>query len=778
MNYTTPILALLSLPLIYTISRQNYNLFHSLADGVSIVISSCAFTIIWSSRHSVDNHFFLYTGISLLFFAILDLMHLLGNKGMGVFPEYGNLGPAFYIASRYVLSVSLIIAPLFITRKVNTRLMFISYTLVTSLILMAILYWRIFPVCIVEGVGLTPFKVVSDYIICLILLAAIGMLLLNRRAFEPGVLWKILSSLVLAIVTGLTFTLYTDPFGVTNLFGHMFQIASFSMVYLAFIETIVTRPQEILFGRLKNNEETLKKNLRKLDRANVELNLEMAERRRIEAELRQSEGKYRDLFENMTEEVHFWQLVYDQGGGIKTWRLVDANPPTLKSWGRTKVEEIRGMTTDEIFGAGATDHYLPVVEKIMKEGVPYSFEDYFPNLDMHFQFTSVPLGDHFITTGKDITGIKKIEEQLRLALARAEEGDRLLSALMEYVPEGITMVDVELNVIRRSRFGQELLGSARWDKITEVKTVQMPVFHADGETPVDFADLPLVRAVHGGEIVRDTEIVQVNNRGVRVPLLCNAGPIRADNGKVIGGIVTWRDITEQKRTEEALRRSNQDLQQFAYAASHDLQEPLRAIVGFLQLLQERYSDQVDEKGRFYIERTVKAGHRMQHMIRDLLDLSRVGNRESKFVPVDLNRVVQDVLEDTQAVIVEKEADIICTGLPKLEADAAQMRSLFQNLLLNGLRYNQSFKPVIEIGSLVDGNVCTIFVRDNGIGIAPKFHQRIFMVFQRLHTDREYAGTGMGLALCKKIVERHGGTIWVESEPGKGATFCFTLPLSR
>jgi hypothetical protein len=637
-------LVVLALPLIYVISRHNYNLFHSLADGVSIVIASCTFLIIWTSRRSVDNHYFLYAGIAFLFFAILDLMHLLGNKGMGIFSEYGNLGPAFYIASRYLLSISLIIAPLFITRKLNTTLMFTAYTLATSLILLSILSWRIFPVCIVEGVGLTPFKVISDYIICLILLSAIGLLLVNRRAFDAGVLWKIVSSLVLAIATGLTFTLYTDPFGVTNLFGHAFQISSFYLVYLAFIETILIKPQEILFGKLQQNEETLTKNLQQLDRANVEL--------------------------------------------------------------------------------------------------------------------------------------KKTEEQLRLALARAEEGDRLLSALMEYAPEGITMIDAEFNVTRVSRYGQELLGHPQGNKITADGAVQKDIFDADGETPLAFADLPLVRAVRGGEIVKDTEIVQVNDRGVRLPLLCNAGPIRDGDGKVIGGIVAWRDISDHKRVEEALRRSNQELQQFAYAASHDLQEPLRAIIGFLQLLQDRYSDKVDEKGQSYIERTVKAGHRMQRMIKDLLNLSKVSNGETKFAPANLNQVVQDVLESLQTIVLEKKADIRCADLPTLEVDAAQMRSLFQNVILNGLRYNESPQPVIEIGSLVHDNLCRIFIRDNGIGIPPKFHQRIFMVFQRLHTDREYAGTGMGLALCKKIVERHGGTIWVESEGNEGATFYFTLPLSR
>lgn len=777
-KYLTPILVATALTVIYLISRHNYKLFHSLADGVSIVIASCAFTIIWNSRRSVDNNYFLYAGISFLFFAILDLMHLLGNKGMGVFPEFGNLGPEFYIASRYVLSTSLITAPLFINRKLNTTLMFTAYSLGTLLILLSILYWRTFPVCLVEGVGLTPFKVISDYIICLILLGAIGLLLVNRRSFDGRVLRIIVSSLILSIATGLTFTLYTDPFGVTNMFGHLFQIASFYLIYLAFIETILTKPQEILFRKLTQHKETLTQNVQQLDKANAELNLEMAERRRAETELRESEAKYRNLFENITEGVHFWQLVSDDDGNIRTWRLVDANPPALKSWGKVTLDEIRGKGPDEIFGPGATERYLPVVRKIMSEGIPHCYEDYFPQLDTYLQCTSVPFGDYFITTDTDITAIRKTSEELRLALAKAEEGDRLLSALMEHAPEGIAMFDAELNVIRISRYGQEMLGPALIDRLMPDGIVPKAVFHADGETPMAFADLPLVRAVQGGEIVKDTEIVHLNSQGVQLPLLYNAGPIRDGVGRVIGGIVSWRDISDHKRAEEALRRSNQELQQFAYVASHDLQEPLRAIIGFLQLLQVRYGDKVDQKGRHYIDRTVKAGHRMQEMIRDLLNLSRVSNTESKFVPVDLNHVLRNVLDGLQRIILEKNADVVCGDLPDIEADPGQMQSLFQNLILNGLRYNQSPRPVIEVGSSVQDNFYRILIRDNGIGIAPKFHQRIFMVFQRLHTNGEYSGTGMGLAVCRKIVERHGGTIWVESEPDKGAVFCFTLPRNR
>jgi PAS domain S-box-containing protein len=253
---------------------------------------------------------------------------------------------------------------------------------------------------------------------------------------------------------------------------------------------------------------------------------------------------------------------------------------------------------------------------------------------------------------------------------------------------------------------------------------------------------------------------------------------RDASGRIIRSAGMVHDITDRKRTQEALERSNSELEQFAYVASHDLQEPLRAIVGFLQLLQSRYENQIDETGRHFIERSVKAGHRMQTLIRELLTLSRVNTKGATFASTDLNDLVKDVLDSLQSIILEKNADISCARLPNLTIDASQIQSLFQNLILNAVRYNESPKPIIEIGCREDENVYHFFVKDNGIGILPKFYQRIFMVFQRLHTGREYPGTGLGLALCKKIVERHGGTIWVESQPQAGSMFHFTLPKKR
>jgi len=291
---------------------------------------------------------------------------------------------------------------------------------------------------------------------------------------------------------------------------------------------------------------------------------------------------------------------------------------------------------------------------------------------------------------------------------------------------------------------------------------------ADGELPAPV--LEAVTRACGENPVVETEIT--NPAGMTFGIF-SAQPPGEDYINLYG-----IDLTERKQALEALERSNKELEQFAYVASHDLQGPLRAVVGFLQLLENRYGDTLDQEGRHYIDRAVKAGHRMQTLIRELLALSRVNTSGQSFRPTDLNLIVREVMDDLEPIIREKNGEIFSDRLPNLDVDAGQFRSLLQNLVINGLKYNRSATPTIEISYREGSEFCRFSIKDNGIGIAPQFHERIFIVFQRLHTDREYPGTGLGLALCKKIVERHGGRIWVESQPNAGAIFHFTLPRSR
>jgi two-component sensor histidine kinase/PAS domain-containing protein len=459
---------MIALPLLYFISRHNYNLFHSFADGVSIVIAACVFTIIWNGRRIVDNDYYLYVGIAFLFFAFWDLMHLLGNKNMGVFPKYGNLGPALYIVSRYILSISLLIAPLFINRKLNTTLMYAAYSLLTLLILLSIFYWNIFPICIVEGVGLTTFKVVSDYIICMILLGAIGLLLFNRRSFDSRVLRFIVSSVILSIATGLAFTLYADPFGIMNAIGHFFQIASFYMIYLAFIETSLTKPQDILYQKLKQNEERLAESVNQLNDVNAELKQEIAERKRAEEALRENEERFRLLFENMAEGVALHRLIYDKTGKTIDYRILNANHSYEKHTG-ISVEQARGFLASELYGT-TNPPYLEEYTRVAHSGEPLSFQTYFPPLEKHFFISVIPHGrGQFATIFMDITERKKAEEKIKASL---QEKEIMLKEIHHRVKNNLQVISSLLDM-QSSYLQDEKAKEALWASMARVRTMAM-----------------------------------------------------------------------------------------------------------------------------------------------------------------------------------------------------------------------------------------------------------------------------------------------------------------
>jgi len=259
---------------------------------------------------------------------------------------------------------------------------------------------------------------------------------------------------------------------------------------------------------------------------------------------------------------------------------------------------------------------------------------------------------------------------------------------------------------------------------------------------------------------------------------CSPPPATLPSGKrAEAELARYRDHLEElvrQRTAE-LAHSNEELEQFAYVASHDLQEPLRAVTGYLGLLEPQLAGKLDDGGRRLIAGAVQGAARMHTLITDLLALSRVGTRGQTFAAADLNAVLDQALEGLRASIAETGARITRDPLPTLTVDAGQTVQLFQNLIGNALKFRSERAPEIHVTAERQPERWVLAVRDNGIGIEPQYYERIFLIFQRLHTRRLYPGTGIGLAICKKIVERHGGAIWVQSQAGQGSTFYFSIP---
>jgi len=236
-----------------------------------------------------------------------------------------------------------------------------------------------------------------------------------------------------------------------------------------------------------------------------------------------------------------------------------------------------------------------------------------------------------------------------------------------------------------------------------------------------------------------------------------------------------QEIAVRAEMQAALQRSNTEFEQLAYVASHDMQEPLRKIASYLQLLSQRYQGQLDADADEFIGYAVDGAKRMQALINDLLAFSRVGTKAKPIAPTDCNVIVRTALADLQFAIEDSGARVDVDDLPMVMGDATQLSQLFRNLLSNAIKFHRDEPPVVRVSTERTGASWRFTVSDNGIGIAPEYFERIFVIFQRLHGRSQYAGTGIGLAICKKIVERHGGQIEVRSIEGQGSTFTFTLP---
>jgi light-regulated signal transduction histidine kinase (bacteriophytochrome) len=278
------------------------------------------------------------------------------------------------------------------------------------------------------------------------------------------------------------------------------------------------------------------------------------------------------------------------------------------------------------------------------------------------------------------------------------------------------------------------------------------------------------------------ELLARHKDGREFPVEISLSPMASDGDQLVTAIV--RDKTDRLATELRLQaavadlaRSNAELEQFAYVASHDLQEPLRMVASYTQLLARRYKGRLDQDADEFIEFAVDGARRMQDLINDLLMYSRVGRFELQPEIVDTGRLTDDVVRDLAAALEESGGRVEHTDLPLVHGDPTQLRQLFQNLIANAVKFHGERQPQVSITATRSDSFWTFAVRDNGIGIEPQYLERIFVLFQRLHTRADYPGTGIGLAICKKIVQRHGGRIWLESQPGQGTTFFFTLPAS-
>jgi PAS domain S-box-containing protein len=355
--------------------------------------------------------------------------------------------------------------------------------------------------------------------------------------------------------------------------------------------------------------------------------------------------------------------------------------------------------------------------------------------------------------------------------------EALLAAIVESSDDAIISKDLNGIITSWNRGAERIFGYEVAEAIGNPITIIA--------TPARRNEMPaILERIKRGEQISHYETVRRRKNGEDINISLTVSPIRNESGVIVGASKIARDITERKLAEEAilrqserLTRANADLQQFAYVTSHDLQEPLRTIQACTELFMKKSGEKLEPNERELLELVINAAKRMTGLIADLLTYSRSHDEERPFALIQTADVVEWAVNNLDLAIRSTHAEVKCEreNLPVVRGNHIALVQVFQNLISNAIKYRSGEPPRIRIEAEKRDGMWLFSVRDNGIGIAPAYHKRVFLLFQRLHTSQEYPGTGIGLAVCRKIVQSHGGEIWVESEAGHGSSFKFTIP---
>ena len=726
---------------LYLASLYNYLLFHSLAEIFSIIIACGIFMVAWNSRRFLDNNFLLFIGIAFLFVAGIDLIHTLAYTGMNIFKGYEtNLPTQLWISARYFESLSLLIAPFFIGRRLKIYSVFLLYGMAFSLLLLSIFYWKIFPVCFIEGVGLTPFKKISEYIISLILLASIVLLLRNRKEFDSSVLQWVVCSIVVTIVSELAFTFYIHAYGFSNLIGHFFKILSFYFIYKAIIETGLVKPYDLLFRNLKKSEEALREAKEGLETkvaertnelriANEQLRFELTERKRAEEALQKVNRALKTLSEcnqalvRAPGEVELLrkicQVIVELGGyrlawvGLAEQDKTKAVRPVAQagyeegylntvniSWGDTergcgptgaairtgKPIFARNMLTDPNYApwrdeAIRRSYASSIALPLIADGRPFGALNIYASEPDAFDAGEVKLLTELADDlAYGIVALRTKTEHKRNEESLRESEQRYRS-LFDRMPIGLYRTTPKGQIVDANPSLIQLLGFPDLKSLQSINVI---------ETYTNQDDLIRWQSLMKQEgIVRNYEKQLDRSDGSIIWVEENTRAVRDSKGEVLFYEGSFQDITERKRAEEEMTSIQEQLRQsqkmeaigrLAGGIAHDFNNVLTVIKGYsqLSLIELKEGDPL----RANIEEIQKATERAVGLTRQILAFSRRQVMEMRVL--DLNTLLRDLDKMLHRVIGEdiELVTLLTEDLGRVKVDPGQIEQVIMNLAVN------------------------------------------------------------------------------------------------
>lgn len=596
----------------------------------------------------------------------------------------------------------------------------------------------------------------------------------GNKQWRSYVSWVNLG-VVLLIVVGLTYLAETFYSGhsVAWLTAALRAIAVVGLLSVAGI-LIRKRRKTLSDNNYGSLEKLVAERTSELSALNQRLQLEIENRKVAEKEVAKREKRFRALIENIADGI----VLNDENTMV-----LYQSPSVTRILGYTFEERQRKAVLNYVHPDDKNGFMKFYEELAFQPGQPLPFQFRFRHKNGHYVWlegvVTNLLHDRnvngYVANYRDISERKTAEESLR-------QERYLLRTLIDNLPDYIYIKDTEFRHIINNKANVDLIGAT-----SEAETIGKTVLdYFDAEIAGRFMEDDRKVLAYGQPVLNLEEQIIDHSNEVRW-LLTSKIPL-VEQDEIVGLIGVSRDITELKKTEQVLKdlnaslsdqasrlaASNAELERFAYVASHDLQEPLRMVRSFLQLLKKKCEDQIDAGSHQYIDFAVEGAERMKQLITDLLEYSRVGVVKERLEPVDMNAVVQRTLEVLYEPIATSRATFKIGLLPTVLGVKTQLSRVIQNLISNAIKYSGNASPEISIESTDETAHWKFSVSDKGIGIDPRFFDKIFVIFQRLNNENETKGTGIGLAICKKIVESHGGRIWVESKPEAGSVFHFTI----
>ncbi|MCF8105048.1 MAG: PAS domain S-box protein [Desulfohalobiaceae bacterium] len=747
---------------LFAVSRLNYLLFHGLVELFSIAVAWSVFLLVWNVRRYMQNDALYFLGLGYLFIGFFDLLHTLAYKGMGIFQgaaEPSNLATQLWISGRGLEAATLLLFVLLLGRRFRTRLPLGIFIGVTSLLLASIFAWDLFPDCFSEEAGLTPFKVGSEYALCLVILIAAWLLHRKRRLLDPAVYGFMAAAMALTIMTELSFTLYSDVYGLSNLLGHYLKTISFFLVYLGLIRSGLTRPYAVLFQELMQEKEAFQ----------------------------ESEERLRLVFNSIGDGV----IVTDTRG-----RIVRMNPlaQTLTGW---KLEEAKGKPFAEVFhivNAHSRQRCLDPVNKVIehgtlqglandtvliaRDGTEYQIADSCsPIQDSAGVMTGVVLVFRDVTESYRIQkALENSEMRHRLLFENAVNAVALHEIILSEKKEPMDYVFLDVNSAFETHTGlrgEEIMGR----RVSQVLPgiVESPLIEIYGNV------------VRTGEATSFEQYFEPLGRHYHI----NAYKVLDNQFATI-----FQDITASKEAEKRLQQAKDQAEaasraksDFLAKMSHEIRTPMNAVMGMHRLV---LSGDLADKQRERIQVARDSAESLCWLLDDLLDLSRIeaGRFSLHQKEFSLRRLLNRTVKEMEIPAAEKGLSLTLSLdrrlPPTFSGDPLRLKQILINLLSNAIKYTDT--GCISLAARFDQSsgpgkddalkIPVLFeVRDTGRGIAPEKLKTIFDSYEQdgKETYSVEQGVGLGLAICKKLAEQMGGLVWAESQPGDGSVFFLRIP---